>query len=74
MGTTIEQNFERRFGDRIEIKFQIRPLEGEARKIYHARLSDAFKAVMAAVLKRDPTQDELLGIVPIVIPEQGERL
>ncbi len=74
MGTTVEQNFEKRFGDRIEIKFTVKPLEGEERKIYHTRLSEAFKAVMAAVLKRDPTQDELLGIVPIVIPKREERL
>ncbi len=74
MGTTVGQNFEKRFGDRIAIKFTVKPLEGEERKIYHTRLSEAFKAVMAAVLKRDPTQDELLGIVPIVIPKRKERL
>ena len=72
MSARVEKNFERRFGDRIEIKFIVKPLEGEERKIYHKRLSDAFKAVMAAVLKRDPTQEELLGIVPIVVPKRKD--
>ena len=70
MGKRIEQNFERRFGNRIHISFTVKPLEGEERKIYHKRLSGAFKAVMAAVLKRDPTPEELLGIVPIDVPER----
>ena len=74
METRIEKNFERRFGDRIEINFTVKPLEGEERKIYHKRLSEAFRAVMAAVLKRDPTQEELLGIVPIVVPKRKGAL
>jgi len=37
------------------------------RQLNQKRLSNAVKAAFAAVLKREPTPEELLGIVPIVV-------
>ena len=67
MGRRIEQNFQKRFGDRIAIVYADKPLQGEERRIHHQRLSEAVKAVLTAILKREPTLEELLGIKPIVM-------
>jgi len=70
MGRKIEQNFERRFADRIDVVFKTRSLEGQERKSYNTRMNEAFKALMTAVLGREPTPAELLGIVPVVLPKR----
>ena len=62
-----EKLFEKRFVEGIEVVYCIKPLDGEERQLNQKRLSDAVKAVMAAVLKREPTTEELLGLVPIVV-------
>ena len=67
MGRRVEQNFQKRFGDRIAIVYAEEPLQGEERRLHHQRLSESVKAVLTAVLKREPTLEELLGIKPIVM-------
>ncbi len=65
MGLRLERKFQERFGDRIEVVYADKPLEGEERRLNSKRLSEAVKAVMTAILKREPTPEELLGIKPI---------
>ncbi len=67
MGHSAEKLFETRFEKGIEIVYRTKSIDGEERQLNQKRLSDATKAVIAAVLKREPTQEELLGIVPIVV-------
>ena len=70
MGYSSEKLFQQRFGGRIEVVYCAKSLEGDERELNQKRLSDAIKAVMVAVLKREPTQEELLGIVPIVVSKK----
>ena len=73
MGHSTEQLFEKRFAGRIEVAYRIQPIDGEERQFHQKRLSDALKAVMTALLKREPTQEELLGLTPIVVgTKKGE--
>ncbi len=72
MGRSVEQNFQKRFGDRIEVVYADKPLKGEERRLHSQRLSEAVKAVLTAVLKREPTVEELLGIKPIIPKKKGE--
>ena len=66
MGHSADKRFEFRFKKGIEVVYRTRPVDGEERQLNQQKLSDAVKAVMAAVLKREPTPEELLGLVPIV--------
>ena len=59
-----EKLFEKRFRG-IEVVYCAKPLDGEERQLNQKRLSDAVKAAMAAVLKREPTPEEFLGIIPV---------
>ena len=70
MGHSAEKLFEKRFGGRIEVVYCTKPLDGEERQLNQKRLSDAIKAVMTAVLKREPTQEEFLGLAPIVVSKK----
>jgi hypothetical protein len=65
MGKQIHNNFKKRFGDRIEVFYADKPLEGEERRLNRKSLIQAVRVVLAAALNREPTQEELLGIVPI---------
>jgi hypothetical protein len=67
VGKRSEQNFYKRFEDRIEVIYADKPLEGEERRLNHKSLVNAVKVVMTAALKREPTREELLGIVPVVV-------
>jgi hypothetical protein len=70
MGHSAEKLFEKRFAGGIEVVYCTKPLDGEERQFNQKRLSDAIKAVMATVLKREPTLEELLGLVPIVVSKK----
>ncbi len=65
MGKRIEKIFHKRFGDRVEVFLADKPLEGELRRLNRQNIITAVHAVMTAALKREPTREEFLGIVPI---------
>lgn len=65
MSYSAEELFQRRFSGGIEVVYLGQPEDGEDRQLNQKRLSDAVKAAMAAVLKREPTPEEFLGIVPV---------
>ena len=65
MGHSADKRFEFRFKKGIEVVYRTRPIDGEERQLNQQKLSDAVRAVMASVLKREPTPEELLGIIPI---------
>ena len=67
MGYSADKLFQQRFRQSIEVVYCHQPVDGQEKQLNQQRLSEAVKAVLAAVLKREPTQQELLGIVPIIV-------
>jgi hypothetical protein len=67
MSYSAEELFKQRFSGGIEVVYCSRQVDGEERQLNQKRLSDAVKAAMAAILKREPTPEEFLGIVPIAV-------
>lgn len=68
MGQKLSNNFKKRFEDRINVTYQQKHLEPAEQKIRDGRLVKAYTQVLAGILKREPTQEELLGLVDISIP------
>jgi hypothetical protein len=64
---TGKRNFQRRFGDTFEVVYSTKPVDVEERRFSNERLSQAIKAVMADVLKREPTPREFLGVDQIIV-------
>ncbi len=67
MSQRILKNFQKRFGDRISVTYQKKSLEPAEQKFRDGRLVKAYTQVLAGILKREPTQEELLGLVDISI-------
>ncbi len=65
MGQKTEMNFYRRFEDRVSVVFSDRPLPPAEAKAENEALCRAITEVMAGILKREPTQEELLGLEDI---------
>ena len=61
----ITDNFHKRFGDRIEMVFLDKPLEPTEQKIRDVKILKAYTLLLTEILKREPTPEELLGIVKI---------
>ena len=70
MGHSADKRFELRFCRGIKVNYRTRAVDGEERQLNQQKISDAIKAVLASVLKRDPTPEELLGIIPVRLPER----
>lgn len=67
MNHSSEKKFQKRFGEEIEVVYSTKPVDVEERRFSNERLSQAIKAVMTDVLKREPTPQELLGVDQIII-------
>ena len=65
MGDRQKSNFENRFKGGFSVIYPEKPLEGVARKIRNQKILEAVKAVLTAILKREPTPDELSGCKPL---------
>ncbi len=65
MGHSASKRFEMRFKNGIEVLYCTKPVDGEEKQLIQQKLSTAVKAVLTSVLKREPTSEELLGLVPI---------
>ena len=63
MGRSLANHFKRRFGDRkITVIYPEKPLEGADRRIHNEKIFQAFTSVLAGILKREPTANELSGL------------
>lgn len=60
-----ETNFQKRFGERISVLFSDRSLQPAGSKAQNEALCRAITEVMAGILKREPTQEEILGLEDI---------
>jgi len=61
MGQRINNNFNKRFGDRIRAVYAQDSSVSE-KQLRNGRLCEAIIKVLSGILGREPTQNELLGI------------
>ncbi len=73
MGHKTDSNFHKRFGGRISVSFRDRPFQPAESKAQNEALCKAIAEVMAGILKREPTEEELLGVVDISVYKRGRR-
>lgn len=62
MARKMDNNFKRRFGDRISISYLVKSFTPAEREVQNTKLYKAIRKVMAGVLKREPTHEEILGL------------
>ena len=63
MGRSLANHFKRRFGDRkITVIYPEKCFEGADRRIHNEKIFQAFTSVLAGILKREPTANELSGL------------
>ncbi len=65
MRQRMDKNFQKRFEDRISVVFPERLLAPTEQRARNDSLVKAITEVMAGILKREPTQEELLGLEDI---------
>jgi len=73
MGLKMTQNFDKRFGDRITVTYRQTLWEPEESEIYNSKLLKAYTRVLTGIFKREPTLEELLGIVDRSIYKHRRR-
>lgn len=73
MGQTRDKNFLKRFGGRFSTSFAEKPLSPTERKAQNETLCRAIAEVMAGILNREPTQEELLGLEDISVHKLRHR-
>ncbi len=66
MGRRLANNFKKRFGDRkFVVIYPEKPLEGAERRFQSEKITQAYVAVLAGILGREPTANEILGLEDI---------
>ena len=65
MGKPLVSQFQKRFGDRITAVYADKPRTAVEQQVQGETLAKAVTQVIAGILKREPTQEELLGLVDI---------
>ena len=70
MGKPLVSQFQKRFGDRITAVYANKPRTVVDEQTQGETLAKAVTQVIAGILKREPSQEELLGLVDISNHEQ----
>lgn len=65
MGQRLKDNFNKRFGNRINILYSDKLFNPSEQRIHNEKIYKAFSEVLNSVLGREPTEAELFGIVDI---------
>ena len=65
MGKPLVSQFQKRFGDRITAVYADKPRTAVEQQEQGETLAKAVTQVITGILKREPSQEELLGIVDI---------
>jgi hypothetical protein len=65
MGKPLVSQFQKRFRDRIIVVYADKPRTTVEQQVQGETLAKAVTQVIAGILKREPTQEELLGLVDI---------
>jgi hypothetical protein len=63
MGKPLVNQFQKRFGDRITAVYADKTRTAVEQQVQGEILAKAITQVIAGILKREPTPDELLGLV-----------
>ncbi len=69
MARGIKGDFNKRFGDRIQVVYA-QKLSPSERELRNKRLCEAVIKVLTGILGREPTQRELFGIDELVKPKR----
>ncbi|MBU0768035.1 MAG: hypothetical protein KJ687_02930 [Proteobacteria bacterium] len=70
MGDRQKLNFENRFKGGFNVVYPEKPLEGVNRRTRNQKILEAVKSVLTAILKREPTPDELSGCKPLTLKKR----
>lgn len=63
MGKSLAEHFQKCFkGRKITLVYPDKPLEGAERRLQNEKIFQAFTSVLAGILKREPTANELSGL------------
>ena len=65
MGKPLVSQFQKRFKDRIAVVYADKPRTAVEQQVQGETLAKAVTQVITGILKREPTQEELLGIVDL---------
>lgn len=65
MGKPLVSQFQKRFRDRITVVYANKPRTAVEQQVQGETLAKAVTQVITGILKREPTQEELLGIVDL---------
>lgn len=65
MGKPLISQFQKRFSDRISVVYAERPRNLVEQKMQSEELAKAVTQVIAGILGREPTQEELLGLADL---------
>lgn len=65
MGKPLVSQFQKRFRDRITVVYADKPRTVVEQQVQGETLAKAVTQVIAGILKREPTQEEVLGLVDI---------
>ena len=65
MGQRMSNKFKERFGDRVSVVYRGKPLTVSEQKLQNETLAKAVAHVLTGILKREPTEEELLGVTEI---------
>ena len=68
MGKPLVSQFQKRFGDRIAAVYADKPRTAVEQQEQGETLAKAVTQVIAGILKREPTPEELLGVKEITLP------
>jgi len=61
MGQRVKNNFNKRFGDRIQVVYA-QNLSPSEKELWNRKICEAVIKVLSGILGREPTQKELFGI------------
>lgn len=73
MRQRIDKNFQKRFGNQLSAVFANKPLPPTEQKIQNENLAKAITQAMAGILKRELTQEELIGLEDISIHKRRRK-
>ena len=68
MGKPLVSQFQKRFGDRITAVYADKPRTAVEQQEQGETLAKAVTQVIAGILKREPTPEEVFGVKEITLP------
>ena len=74
MGRKLTKNFKKRFGEGAFVAvYPQKPLEGAARRHHNEKITQAFVSVLAGILKRELSANEISGREEVLLKPKACR-